>query len=60
MYIDIFLADSVATDVDVIFVDYGNREKVKAFKLRAVPDQLCSLPAQAICCALAEVSIRPN
>ena len=39
----------------MIFIDYGNRERVKANKLRVLPDHLTLLPAQAICCALAEV-----
>ena len=46
---------SAVTEVDVIFIDYGNRERVKANKLRVLPDHLTLLPAQAICCALAEV-----
>ena len=52
-----FLIGPVVTEVDVIYIDYGNREKVKISKLRVLPDQFCVLPAQAICCALAEVII---
>ena len=39
----------------MVYMDYGNRERVKANKLRALPEKFTALPAQAICCALAEV-----
>ena len=46
--------DSVS-EADVVYMDYGNKERVKANKLRALPEKFTALPAQAICCALAEV-----
>lgn len=45
-----------ATEVDVLYVDYGNRERVKVTQLRTLPENFKTLPAQAICCALAEVN----
>jgi tudor domain-containing protein 1/4/6/7 len=39
----------------VLYVDYGNKEKVKVTQLRTLPDEFKTLPMQAICCALAEV-----
>ena len=51
----LFFIFAAVTEVDVIYIDYGNRERVKSCKLRVLPDHLTLLPAQAICCALAEV-----
>ncbi|XP_053377527.1 uncharacterized protein LOC123530424 isoform X2 [Mercenaria mercenaria] len=43
------------SEVDVLYVDYGNRERVKVTQLRTLPEKFKALPTQAICCALAEV-----
>lgn len=53
----LFLTDVYVSHVDVLFVDYGNREKVKVSNLRALPQEFMRLPSQAICCALAEVRL---
>ena len=50
----IFTVD-INTEVDVLYVDYGNKERVKVIQLRTLPEEFKTLPMQAICCALAEV-----
>ncbi|XP_052285566.1 uncharacterized protein LOC127881601 isoform X2 [Dreissena polymorpha] len=50
--------ESAVIEVDVLYVDYGNRERLKITDLRLLPDKFCRLPSQAICCALAEVMPR--
>ena len=49
------MTESQASEVDVLYVDYGNRERLHVDQLRPLPHQFISLPTQAICCALAEV-----
>ncbi|KAL4226350.1 piRNA metabolic process [Mactra antiquata] len=46
---------STVSEVDVFFLDYGNRERVKIKDTRLLPQQFMVLPSQAICCALAEI-----
>ena len=44
------------SDVEVCFVDYGNRELVPFSKLRQLNPEFAKLPVQAIPCCLAEVA----
>lgn len=47
----IMSVDSSST-LHVLFVDYGNTEKVDATDVRSLPIVFADLPAQAICCSL--------
>ncbi|OWF41971.1 uncharacterized protein LOC110461698 [Mizuhopecten yessoensis] len=42
--------------VDILYVDYGNREEGTSAHLRELPERFTSLPIQAIQCALAKVA----
>ncbi|XP_060076432.1 uncharacterized protein LOC132556057 [Ylistrum balloti] len=42
--------------VDVLYVDFGNKEEGTSAHLRELPDRFTSLPIQAIPCALAKVA----
>lgn len=45
----------------VLFVDYGNTERVDSEDVRLLPTEFASLPAQAICCSLpTEVAVTIN
>ena len=47
--------------VHVLFVDYGNTEKVDSKDVRSLPAELADLPAQALCCSLpTEVAVTIN
>ncbi|XP_052780968.1 uncharacterized protein LOC128217691 isoform X2 [Mya arenaria] len=48
-------SDTTVSEVDVLYVDYGNRERLRVTALRPLPGMFTLLPTQAICCALAEV-----
>lgn len=41
--------------VDVIYVDYGNRERIPVSRLRPLHPRFMTDPAQAVCCRLARV-----
>ena len=40
----------------MLYLDYGNKEKVMVTELRTLPQTFKLLPPQAACCALAEAS----
>ena len=47
--------------VHVLFVDYGNTERVDSKVVKLLPAKLADLPAQAICCSLpTEVAVTIN
>lgn len=52
------ITESVLTSVDVLYIDYGNAENRELSHLRPLPLQFTTLPAQAVYCALAKVSIK--
>ncbi|XP_071784345.1 uncharacterized protein [Asterias amurensis] len=41
--------------VDVIYIDYGNREKLNLTRVRVIHPKFTELPAQAFCCSLGKV-----
>ena len=47
----------IILEAEVLYVDYGNRERVKTVYLRKLPESFYAIPMQAICCSLAEVSL---
>ncbi|XP_071453286.1 uncharacterized protein [Hetaerina americana] len=44
--------EPTADVVSICFVDYGNKADLAEGSVRELPNDLCSLPAQAICCSL--------
>ncbi|KAH8021208.1 hypothetical protein HPB51_013309 [Rhipicephalus microplus] len=48
------------TDVEVLFVDYGNQERVPIIWVRRIPDKFMYLPIQAIPVTLADVGPLSN
>lgn len=48
-------ADPTSPQYDVLFLDYGNRERVRADALRALPADLAAVPGQAQQATLAHV-----
>ena len=49
-----------ACEVDVLYIDYGNRERTTLGRLRPMPENFTKLPCHAFTCALAEVSLAAN
>ncbi|XP_070558426.1 uncharacterized protein [Ptychodera flava] len=47
--------NSSTTEVDLLYVDYGNRERLPLTRLRTLNEQFTKLPCQAVCCCLAQV-----
>ncbi|XP_035676031.1 uncharacterized protein LOC118415482 [Branchiostoma floridae] len=43
------------TDVDILYVDYGNRERLSMSRVKKLHEQFTYLPCQALCCGLAKV-----
>ncbi|XP_038066428.1 uncharacterized protein LOC119736483 [Patiria miniata] len=41
--------------VDVIYVDYGNREKLNLTRVRVINPAFTKLPAQSFCCSMAKI-----
>lgn len=48
--------EGVGVHVDVIYIDYGNRERIPDSRLRPLHPRFMSDSAQAVCCKLARVS----
>ncbi|XP_019647103.1 PREDICTED: LOW QUALITY PROTEIN: uncharacterized protein LOC109487527 [Branchiostoma belcheri] len=42
-------------DVDILYVDYGNRERLSMSRIKELHQQFTRLPCQALCCGLAKV-----
>ncbi|XP_014670850.1 PREDICTED: uncharacterized protein LOC106811663 [Priapulus caudatus] len=42
-------------EVDVVYIDYGNEERLPLSRLRPLEKQFAQLPQQALCCSLAKV-----
>ncbi|XP_063953673.1 uncharacterized protein LOC129256801 isoform X2 [Lytechinus pictus] len=49
------LSEAVGIHVDVIYIDYGNRERIPVSRLCPLHPRFTSDPAQAVCCKLARV-----
>ncbi|XP_022081095.1 uncharacterized protein LOC110974069 isoform X2 [Acanthaster planci] len=49
------LDDLAGIVVDVIYVDYGNCERLSLSRVRVLDPAFTQLPAQAVCCSLAKV-----
>nr|XP_054750958.1 uncharacterized protein LOC129256801 isoform X1 [Lytechinus pictus] len=47
------LSEAVGIHVDVIYIDYGNRERIPVSRLCPLHPRFTSDPAQAVCCKLA-------
>ena len=45
--------DPTAPQYDVLFLDYGNRDRVKGAVVRPTPPELSAVPVQAFCASLA-------
>nr|XP_006820502.1 PREDICTED: uncharacterized protein LOC102809228 [Saccoglossus kowalevskii] len=43
------------TEVDVLYIDYGNKERLLLKRLRVLQEEFTKLPSQAVCCCLAQV-----
>ncbi|XP_041978524.1 tudor domain-containing protein 1-like [Aricia agestis] len=46
-------------NIEVLYIDYGNRVWVRWECVRALAPRWCSLAAQAVCCTLAGVTVEP-
>lgn len=52
-------ADKIKPSYDVVFIDFGNRERVEASKTRPIPPALASIEPTAVPATLAYLKVNP-